>query len=497
MESKSAAKLVSILVPLYNEAEFVQTVLERVIAAPLPGGLKREIVVVDDASTDGSPALVEEMAAQYPGRVRLIRSPRNRGKGAAIRTAIEHANGDYCLIQDADLEYDPRDYPKLLEPLLDGSADVVFGSRFLSSDRRRVLYYWHSVANHALTTLCNIISNLNLTDMETCYKAFRTPLLKSIPIRSDRFGIEPEITVKVAKRQARVYEVPISYDGRTYEEGKKIGLKDAFQAVWVMLRFWITSDLYNDPGAEILDAFSVAPRFNRWMADTIRPYVRKRVLEIGSGMGNLTRQLARGRQRYIASDVDKEHLSRLETRLRHYLNVETRVCDLSRPADFEPLAGAVDTVVCLNVLEHIQDDLMGLRNINTALSPGGRAIVLVPCGQEIFGQLDVILGHHRRYSQSQLRARFEQAGFVVDRVIEFNRISRPGWYITGRLMKRSRISRAQLKIFDRFVWLWRRSDRFIPWSPTSLIAIATKPSENVPIAESSANSRLAIANPVR
>src|SRR5579862_1002517 len=468
----------SVLVPLYNEAEFVRAVLERVLAAPLPDGLAREIIVVDDASTDDSPELVEEIAREYPGIIRLIRCSVNHGKGAAIRTAIEHASGDFCIIQDADLEYDPADYPALLAPMLDGSADVVYGSRFLSSGRRRVLYYWHSVANHALTTICNVISNLNLTDMETCYKAFRTPLLKSIPLRSNRFGIEPEITIKVAKRQARVYEVPISYNGRTYEEGKKIGLKDAFQALWVMLGCWINDDLYVDPGAEILDAFSAAPHFNRWMADTIRPHVRDRVLEIGAGMGNLTRALARGKERYIASDIDQEHLSRLQFRLRHYLNVETRRCDLSKPSDFEPLADSVDTVICLNVLEHIEDDLGALRNIHSALAPGGRAIVLVPCGQEIYGQLDVILGHHRRYSETQLRQVLEQAGFQIERCLQFNRVSRPSWYITGKLAKRSRISRFQLKIFDRLVWIWRKLDPFLPWKPTSLIAIAVKSQGN-------------------
>jgi len=470
-----SAPMVSILVPLYNEVEFIRTVLERVLEAPLPGAMRREIIVVDDASVDGSPELVEGMAEQRPELIRLIRCSQNRGKGAAIRTAIEYAGGDFCLIQDADLEYDPQDYPRLLDPLVDGSADVVYGSRFLSAGRRRVLYYWHSVANHALTTVCNIISNLNLTDMETCYKAFRTPLLKSIPIRSNRFGIEPEITIKVAKRQARIFEVPVSYNGRTYEEGKKIGLKDAFQALWVMLRFWASDDIYNDPGAEILDAFSVAPRFNRWMADTIRPYVRQRVLEIGAGMGNLTRQLARGRERYVSTDIDAEHLSRLRVRLRHYLNVEACVCDLTRPDDFVSLADTVDTVICLNVLEHVEDDLGGLRNMYSALSPGGHAIILVPCGQEIYGQLDVILGHFRRYSTSQLRDRLVQAGFEVERVLEFNRVSRLGWYVTGKLFKRSRISRIQLKIFDRFVWLWRRIDHFLPWKPTSLIAVAAKP----------------------
>lgn len=494
--SRGAAEgpLLSVLVPLYNEAEFIQAVLKRIILAPLPEGLRREVIVVDDASVDGSPDLAQEVADRYPGVIHLIRCAQNRGKGAAIRTALEHASGDYCLIQDADLEYDPQEYPLLLEPLLDGSADVVYGSRFMAAGRRRVLYYWHSVANHALTTICNILSNLNLTDMETCYKAFRTPFLKSIPIRSNRFGFEPEITIKAAKRQARIFEVPISYNGRTYEEGKKIGLKDAFQALWVMFRYWLSGDLYKDPGAEILDAFSVAPRFNRWMADTIRPYVNERVLEIGAGMGNLTRTLARGKQRYIASDIDQEHLSRLQSRLRHYLHVETCACDLSRSADFEPLAEAADTVICLNVLEHIEDDLGALRNIYSALSPGGRAIVLVPCGQEIFGQLDVILGHYRRYSDAQLQAVFEQAGFEIERILYFNHVSRPSWYLTGKLAKRSRISRFQLKIFDRLVWLWRRIDHLVPWKPTSLIAIARKPQPSAPARQSNANAGVALGS---
>ena len=199
-------------------------------------------------------------------------------------------------------------------------------------------------------------------------------------------------------------------------------------------------------------------------------------------MGNLTRALARGRQRYIASDIDGEYLACLQTRLGHHPNVETRACNLSESADFESLAGAVDTVICLNVLEHIEDDFAGLRNIYGALSPGGRAIVLAPCGQEIFGQLDVILRHHRRYSKAQLRGLFNQVGFEIERIIEFNRISRPGWYITGKLLRRSRISRVQLRIFDRLVWLWRRIDRILPWQPTSLIVIAAKPQIQVPAA---------------
>lgn len=468
--------LLSILVPLYNEEEFVGELLRRVICAPLPAGLDREIVVVDDASTDASVRIVEAMAERNPNLIRLLHHERNQGKGAAIRTALGAARGEFCLIQDADLEYDPREYSRLLGPLLDGEADAVFGSRFLTYDRRRVLYYWHSVANGMLTTLCNMAADLNLTDMETCYKAFRSSLIQSIPLRSNRFGIEPEVTIKLAKRQAKVYEVPISYNGRTYEEGKKIGFKDAVQAVGVILRYWLTSDLYKDLDKEILDAFSVAPRFNRWMANTIRPYVGKCVLEIGAGMGNLTRQMIGGRDRYVATDTDSEHLERLRTRLAHRPALETAICDLSNTAHFTAFRESMDTVVCLNVLEHLKDDLLCLRNIHSTLAAGGRAIILVPCDQGLYGTLDEILGHERRYSHDELRNRMEKAGFRVETILNFNHISRPGWYVTGKLLRRSRISRSQLKMFDRLMWLWPGIDGWLPWGPTSIIAVGVRES---------------------
>lgn len=185
----SELQRLSILIPLYNEEEFIAALLERVMAAPLPEGLGREIIVVDDASVDGSCEIAEEFARQHPETIRVIRHSVNQGKGAAVRTAVENATGEFCIIQDADLEYDPREYPRLLKPLLEGVADAVFGSRFMVVGERRVLYFWHSVANRVLTTMCNVFADLNLTDMETCYKAFRTSLIQSIPIRNDRFGI--------------------------------------------------------------------------------------------------------------------------------------------------------------------------------------------------------------------------------------------------------------------------------------------------------------------
>jgi glycosyltransferase involved in cell wall biosynthesis len=446
----------------------------KVLTTELPRGLRREIIVVDDCSRDRSPQIVEEFVRLYPDQVRLIRKPVNEGKGAAIHTAIEAAQGAICIVQDADLEYDPDDYPKLLRPMLDNRADAVFGSRFLSSPERRVLYFWHALANQFLTLACNLVSDLNLTDMETCYKAVRTPLLKSIPLRSKRFGFEPELTIKLARRKARIYEVPISYNGRTYEEGKKIGLKDAFEAFYIISRYAFTSDLYKDKGQQILHSFSKAPNFNRWMADTVRPYLGSQILEIGAGLGNLTRQLSPKRDRYVATDFEQEYLARLDRELGHYPNIETKICDLEAESTFEPFRGQMESVVCLNVLEHVKDDLQGLRNINMALKPGGRAVVLVPEGPGIFGTLDKSLGHYRRYSVQELRTKMEQTGFRVEKVLEFNRISRPAWYVEGCLFRKKEIGSLQLQIFDRFVWLWRKIDSLLPWKSTSIIGIAVK-----------------------
>jgi SAM-dependent methyltransferase len=470
-----AKALLSILVPLFNEEEFVGTLLHRVLAAPLPDALAREVIVVDDASTDGSDKIVEEIASQHPELVRLYRHERNLGKGAAIRTAVEQARGEYCLIQDADLEYDPREYPHLLKPLLDGKADAVYGSRFMIVAERRVMYYWHSVANRFVTGLCNLVADVNLTDMGTGYKAFRTALLAEMPIRSNGFGVEPEITIKLARRGARIYEVPVSYHGRTYEEGKKIRFRDAVNIVLTILRFSLSGDLYRDPGAKTLHALSAAPRFNRWMADTIRPHVGQRVLEIGAGIGNLTRALVRGRKRYAATDINPEHLARLASRFPQRPNLEIRSCDLTRTEDFAPFTGGMDTVICLNVLEHIEDDRGGLANIYSALDRGGRAILLVPEGQSVFGTIDVALGHFRRYSEAELKGKMEGAGFQMEQIIRFNRVSRPAWFVSGRILKRTSLDWNQMRLYDWFVWLWRRIDRFLPWRPTSIIAIARKP----------------------
>lgn len=226
----------SVVIPVYNEVRTVEELLSRVEEAPLPDEVEREIVIVEDGSKDGTRDLLRRLLDADKARFRLVEHPRNRGKGAAIRSGFKEVTGEVVLIQDADLEYDPREYPRLLAPILSGDADVVFGSRFTGGPHR-VMFYWHYLGNRLLTTLSNMFTDLNLSDMETCYKVFRREILDGLELKSERFGIEPELTARVAKRRARIFEVPISYHGRTYAEGKKIGWRDGLSAIWAILRY--------------------------------------------------------------------------------------------------------------------------------------------------------------------------------------------------------------------------------------------------------------------
>ncbi len=466
----------SIVMPVYNERYLVGEAIRRVLAVRSEWISELQLVVVDDGSSDGTRAILAELARQHADRMLYIEHETNLGKGAAVRTGIEHCTGDVTLIHDADLEYDPQDIPRLMLPFVRQGADAVYGSRFSDAEYRRVLYFRHTLGNRLITLLANLGTDLNLSDVETGYKAVRTPLLKSIPIRSEDFRIENELTLKLAKRNARIFEVPISYNGRSYEEGKKIGLKDAPLALAAILRWWLIDDLYRPDqyGSNILAALSEVPRFNRWMADQLRPFVGSRVLEIGAGIGNLTRTML-PRDSYIASEINPLYLEQLRVlaESRPYMSVVE--VDLACSDHFSSFRQQVDTVICLNVLEHVPEEGKALANLFGALAEDGRALILVPQHPWLYGSLDEVLEHCRRYTRRSLEEALLAAGFAIDLIFDFNRISVPGWWLNARLLRRRHIGRVQLKILDSFLWLLKRIDPWLPWGGVSLIAVARRP----------------------
>ncbi len=462
----------SILVPVYNEQATLEEIFDRVLAVQLPQPINEvEIVAVDDASSDASWQILQAYATTHP-QIKLYRHDSNKGKGAAIRTAVENATGDLAIIQDADLEYDPNDYPRLLFPILEKGADVVYGSRFSSSEYRRVLMFWHQIANQCLTLCSNMLTGLNLTDMETCYKAFRLSILKSIPIRSNRFGIEPELTAKIAKRRLVIFEIPISYSGRTYNEGKKIGFKDAIQAVWIIFKFFVFDDLYKGRcGEATLRNMETATRFSKWMNGRLIPFLGETVLEVGAGIGNNVRNIM-GTRRIIATEPDPEYIGMMKNAFAGRKNIQIIQWDITeKPTADIPL---VDTILCSNVLEHVQDDLLALQNMSHVLKPGGRLILVVPRGKYLYGSLDTALDHFRRYDNNSLKQKLSAKNFDVECCFTMNKVSVPAWFINSRMLRRKVVGRWQLKVFDICMPLVKFLDHLLPWGGLSLICVARK-----------------------
>ena len=462
------APLLSVIVPCYNERATVAELLRRVREVPVD----KEIIVVDDQSTDGSRDVVASLAAEW-GEIRHLFQPVNMGKGAAIRRGIEEARGDIVVIQDADLEYDPEEYPKLIQPILDGYADVVFGSRF-EGYPRRVMLFWHRMGNTFLTFLSNMTTNLDLTDMETCYKVFRREVIQSIRLRSNRFGIEPEITAKVARRGYRIYEVPISYYGRDYWEGKKIHWKDGFSALWTILRYGLFDDRENEPRTFTqVRRRARLKRYNRWVWERIAPFVGQRILEAGAGSGTMTRFMY-GRELIVAGDRETAYYDRLRNMFRRRPGIEVERVDLESDSVLPLAARRFDTVTCINVLEHTADDVGALRRAHALLQPGGRVVIFTPADGSLFGSLDRGIGHQRRYEKEELVEKLQSAGFVVQHVSFQNQLARLAWRVNARLLGRKSLPSGQSRVFDRLVPLLRRLEGDDPSSGLSLIAVGRK-----------------------
>lgn len=431
----------SIVVPAYNERRTLLSLLCRVLDTDLTTlDLRKEVLVVDDGSTDGTREIVEALGrdwravmapalrrrgldvdrALHDVVMRALLQPRNRGKGAALRAGFHAARGDYVLVQDADLEYDPGDYPRLLAPLLDGRADAVYGSRFLGEERR-VLLFWHSVGNRVITLLSNAVNDLNLSDVETCYKVFRREVIQGLDLRSERFGFEVEVTAKLAKLRQRIYEVPIRYSGRGYEAGKKITWKDGVEAVWCIVRYGFSSDvLEQGADTETLGTMGRMRPTDEHLFRVLRPWLGRRILEAGSGRSQMTDRLL-GCGEVLVTDPDPSALRRLDLAFGRYDNVRTFVWELGAPLPPEAGNAPVDTLVCIDVLETAPDEGAALAGARSVLEQsGGRLILLVPAGPALRGTLDVRRGYLRRYTRGSLRRVLEAAGFTVEHLSSFD-----------------------------------------------------------------------------
>jgi 2-polyprenyl-3-methyl-5-hydroxy-6-metoxy-1,4-benzoquinol methylase len=468
--------------PCYNEEATVADVIGKVLESPLVA----EVVAVDDGSTDATRSILHEIADE---RVRVFEQPINLGKGAALRRGFREATAEYVIVQDADLEYDPADFAQVLEPLIAGRADVVYGSRFLGGQAHRVLYYWHSVGNKLLTTASNMFTNLNLTDMETCYKAFRRDVIQSLVVEEDRFGFEPEITAKIARKNLRVYEVGISYDGRTYAEGKKIGWRDGVRAVYSIVRYSRIADRIDARAvnrhlgpahfdqsdaelAETLDSLGDAPNYTNWIYSMCEPYLGREVLEVGAGHGDLTRLLMQDRM-VTATDLSKRCVELLAHEYERVANVDVRQMDIAEI----PERDHFDSALLINVLEHIEDDLGALRDLRERLSPGGHVIVFAPAFEGLYSEFDRRIGHHRRYRRAGLVELADAADLEVVDARYVSSIGAVIWWAYARHLRRVPTKPGNVRLYDRLIvpLLRRMESRRPPKFGQSVLLVARRP----------------------
>lgn len=466
--------------PVYNEAGTIREIVKWVLDSPYTA----ELIIVDDGSTDGTRDVLREFTEP---NVRVLLQPTNRGKGAALRRGVREATAPYVIIQDADLEYSPSDYAQMVEPLISDRADVVYGSRFQTGHAHRVLLYWHSVGNKVLTTVANMFTNLNLTDLLTGYKAFRREVVQSLSLTDDGFSIEAEITAKVAAAGWRVYEVGIGYDGRTYAEGKKTTWRDGLRVLYsivhhsgtarrVARRHHSAGDLglaHDDSELSVtLDSLDNATNYADWIVELLAPYLRGDILEIGSGYGTFSERLA-SFGRLVTSEPSPDAVALLRRRFAGHANVEVLEADAASAA-----AGrAYDAIVAINVLEHIADHTAVIGALGDAVRPGGTLAIYVPAFESLYGAFDARVGHIRRYTRSQLRALLQDAGLDVVEARYVNSLGALAWFVTVRVLGATPTRQWSAQLYDRAVVPVLRplERRVLPRVGQSLLCIARRP----------------------
>jgi glycosyltransferase involved in cell wall biosynthesis len=465
-------ELLSILIPVYNERATLASCLRRVLAVEV--GVEREVVVSDDGSTDGSAQVLTDLAESHP-EVKAVLLERNRGKGAAIRAAIAEARGTLAVVLDADLEYDPADLPDVIRPILDGRADAVYGSRFATGRERRVLYYRHTLGNRLVTFVSNLLTDLNLTDVETGYKAFRTDLVKPLSLRSNSFAFEIEITAKLAALGARIYEVPVSYHGRTYLEGKKITWVDGIWALWAAVRFRFFPDIGGGrSGALSRDGVRRLKRFNRWLARKVLPCTGDRVIQYAPGAGPITFFLAE-KERVMCVEPDPFLARFLKARFGHRSNMRVVEGALDAPEVRDDLrADKPDTLLAVNSLAAAPDDAGLLFRFADLLPAGARLVLVVPRGRWLRSPLDEGSGYLRRYSKKELVEMLVATGFEVERTLAFHRAGTIAWLVWGKILRRRGAWGPFLGLYDRLTLLWRILDYVLPVPGLSLVVVARK-----------------------
>ena len=456
---------ISILVPVYNEVATIEEIIRRVGAVDL--GFEKEIIIIDDASTDGTREIVKKLSSPC---LKKVFTEKNKGKGAAIRSGLRLVTGDIVVIQDADLEYHPDEYSQLIKPILDNKADVVFGSRFIGA--HRCLLFTHYIGNKIANLTANILYNTTLTDFMTCYKVFKADVLKDIVIQSERFGFEAEITGILFRLGLRIYEVPISYSGRDYSEGKKIKWTDFFVVIW-----WLIYTRLRPIGGiqySALDKLSGNIRYNNYLFDKFKDYLGNRVLELGSGIGNITQLLIRNREFLMALEKSDSQIFYLLQRIPRSSIFEVFRCDIENEELDRFKKFKFESAICINVLEHIEDDKKVLEKIHGVIESNGRLVLIVPAYKWLFSNFDSALGHFRRYTKESMQILLKNAGFKIEKIECFSCLGIFSWWLNFILLKREGFSSIQLFVFDRIVWLVRVLDKLFINFGLSILVIAKK-----------------------